>query len=260
MRPPPPSAGSLHPPRTRGPHLRLCASTKWPPSSPRSPRPPGGGGRTWGGKVPSPAAPYRAFPPRVPTAPSLPGPAVAVGPFAGPRKAQRGSRDTAGGRHFVSWFLGRALCGSGGETGRGGGGGSSAVPALPHRVALPSRAAAAGGARRRVALGSCGCWRGSARGGGGPGRPGGERAGGPAGGGPGKPGLARCSSVVVFAGVPAHVSRRRAASGEARAAAAPPEAGGSWGPPPSCSSGSPALPCENGFCLLPEIDGGRVSV
>lgn len=209
--------------------------------------------------MPSPAAPYRAFPPRVPTAPSPPGPAVAVGPFAGPRKAQRGSRDTAGGRHFVSWFLGRALCGSGGETGLGGGG--SAVSALPHRVALPSRAAAAGGARRRVALGSCGCWRGSARGGGGPGRPGGGAArSGRAGGEPGEPGLARCSSVVVFAGVPAHVSRRRAASGEARAAAAPPEAGGSWGPPPSCSSGSPALPCENGFCLLPEIDGGRVSV
>lgn len=140
--------------------------------SPLSPPAGGGGGEdgrtgTWGGKAPSPAAPYRTFPLRFPTAPSPrgPRPAVAGGPFARPRKAQRGSRDTAGGRHFVSWFLGRALCGSGEETGRGGGG--AVVPALPHRVALPSRpppqGALGGGWRSEVVAAGAGARAGPGR-------------------------------------------------------------------------------------------------
>lgn len=135
----PPPLGRVPPsPPHPGPHLRLCASTKWPPSSPRSPRPPGGGGDTRGGKAPSPAVPHRALPRSSLTALSPPAraPRPPAAPPRGPERHKGGHVTPRGGRHFVCRSLGRAWCGSRQERPGPGGG---AVRSLRRPGALLSR-------------------------------------------------------------------------------------------------------------------------
>lgn len=105
-------------------------------------------GDTRGGKAPSLAVPHRALPRSSLTASSPPRlcPAAAGGPFPGPRKAQRGSRDTAGRPPFCVSVLGPGLV-------RQPRGADGARRRRRARTAPPGGAAepdgAAGGARQR---------------------------------------------------------------------------------------------------------------
>lgn len=108
--------------------------------------------------MPSPAAPYRAFPLRFSATPSAPRPvpAGAGGPVAGAPERHKGGHVTPRAAAILS--LGSWAGPGAAAAGRRAL--AALLPAMPHRVALPSRPPPPG------ARGSCGCGRGSAPGGG----------------------------------------------------------------------------------------------
>lgn len=110
MRPPPHSAGSHHPPRTRAPTFASAQAQNGRHLLPALPARREGGGHP-GREGAEPGRPSPRPPPELPHGPFAPRscPAAAGGPSAGPRKAQRGSRDTAGRPPFCVSVLGPGL-------------------------------------------------------------------------------------------------------------------------------------------------------